>query len=235
MQKIDSGVSHISKYYHWYQSQRDDLFSIISYNKSIYYNGLPVKSGNILNNQIISKVMEFGNITKIYGDYAGSWFHDGPTYWIRALPFEPKGNASDKSSHYHSVKSISKEHSSILTAVLASNIFYIYFKSISNCRDFNSSLIDSFKIPVMKSSILVQLIENYSSVLKNTAEKKSRKYESGFVEYDEYYPAKAKTIIDEIDKVLAKHYGFAEEELDFIINYDIKYRMGDELEDEGEE
>jgi len=48
-----------------------------------------------------------------------------------------------------------------------------------------------------------------------------------------------KPIIDEIDKVLAKHYGFTEEELDFIIrsalplasskNYDIKYRMGDDL------
>jgi hypothetical protein len=25
---------------------------------------------------------------------------------------------------------------------------------------------------------------------------------------------------------LAKHYGFTDEELDFIINYDIKYRMG---------
>ena len=27
----------------------------------------------------------------------------------------------------------------------------------------------------------------------------------------------------------AKHYGFTEEELDFISNYDIKSRMGDEL------
>lgn len=42
----------------------------------------------------------------------------------------------------------------------------------------------------------------------------------------------SKPIIDEIDKVLAKHYGFTEEELDFIINYDIKYRMGDELNEE---
>ena len=33
----------------------------------------------------------------------------------------------------------------------------------------------------------------------------------------------------EIDKVLASHYGFTEDELGFIINYDIKYRMGDEL------
>ena len=35
-------------------------------------------------------------------------------------------------------------------------------------------------------------------------------------------------IIDDIDKVLAKHYGFTEEELDFFINYDIKYRMVDD-------
>ena len=52
--------------------------------------------------------------------------------------------------------------------------------------------------------------------------------------YDEYYPKLSKPIIDEIDKVLAKHYGFTEEELDFIINYDIKYRMGDELNTEEE-
>lgn len=44
----------------------------------------------------------------------------------------------------------------------------------------------------------------------------------------------SKPIIDEIDKLLAKHYGFTEEELDFIINYDIKYRMGDELNKEEE-
>jgi hypothetical protein len=25
---------------------------------------------------------------------------------------------------------------------------------------------------------------------------------------------------------LAEHYGFSEEELDYVINYDIKYRMG---------
>jgi hypothetical protein len=31
---------------------------------------------------------------------------------------------------------------------------------------------------------------------------------------------------------LASQYGFTEEELDFIINYDIKYRMGKELEGE---
>ena len=40
---------------------------------------------------------------------------------------------------------------------------------------------------------------------------------------------KSKPIIDEIDRVLARQDGFTDEELDFIINYDIKYRMGLEL------
>ena len=45
-----------------------------------------------------------------------------------------------------------------------------------------------------------------------------------------YRKQMSKSIMDEIDKTLAKHYGFTEEELDFIINYDIKYRMGEELD-----
>ena len=51
----------------------------------------------------------------------------------------------------------------------------------------------------------------------------------GTTETQSFKISKSKPIIDEIDKLLAKHYGFTEEELDFIINYDIKYRMGDEL------
>ena len=48
-------------------------------------------------------------------------------------------------------------------------------------------------------------------------------------------------ILNEIDRVLAAHYGFTDEELDFIPsiklragNYDIKYRMGREAENEEE-
>jgi hypothetical protein len=46
------------------------------------------------------------------------------------------------------------------------------------------------------------------------------------IAYQEFYPASTKPILDEIDCVLAGHYKFTAEELDFIINYDIKYRMG---------
>jgi len=38
----------------------------------------------------------------------------------------------------------------------------------------------------------------------------------------------------QINQVLAKHYGFTDEALDFIINYNTKYRMG-RVADSGEE
>jgi hypothetical protein len=48
-----------------------------------------------------------------------------------------------------------------------------------------------------------------------------------------FFQSLSKSIIDEIvstasleNRVLAQPYGFTAEELDFIINYDIKYRMG---------
>ena len=41
-----------------------------------------------------------------------------------------------------------------------------------------------------------------------------------------FIPRISKPILDEIDTVLARHYGFTAEELDFILNYDIKYRLG---------
>ena len=62
----------------------------------------------------------------------------------------------------------------------------------------------------------------------------SASYDSN-VHIETFNPALSKEIIDEIVIALAKHYGFTAEELDFIINYDIKYRMGKELENGEEE
>jgi|GEM_PF-1660201 hypothetical protein len=45
-------------------------------------------------------------------------------------------------------------------------------------------------------------------------------------EYQEFKPKLSKNIIDDIDRIIAIHYSFNDEELDYIINYDIKYRMG---------
>lgn len=54
------------------------------------------------------------------------------------------------------------------------------------------------------------------------------------IAYVEFRIGESKPIIDRIDHVLAGHFGFTEEELDFIVNYGIKYRMGRDAEDEEE-
>jgi predicted Zn-dependent peptidase len=124
---------------------------------------------------------------------------------------------------------------SSIGALLSSSLFYWNYIAYTDCRNLQKSFIDAFKYP---TSIVTdkKLIAEGQKLFKDYEKKKYTKsthYKStgNDVIYDEYYPKKSKSIIDEIDKVLAKHYGFTEEELDYIINYDIKYRMGDELND----
>ena len=49
---------------------------------------------------------------------------------------------------------------------------------------------------------------------------------TGRTETQSFKIQKSKALIDKIDVALAEYYGFTDEELDHIINYDIKYRMG---------
>ena len=82
----------------------------------------------------------------------------------------------------------------------------------------------------MTDSSCRQSLEKLLVELMRDLQKKSQKREittkAGQIRYQEFYPSESKPILDEIDRVLAQHYGFTAEELDFIINYDIKYRMG---------
>ena len=118
-------------------------------------------------------------------------------------------------------------------ALLSSSLFYWNYIGYTDCRNLTKSFIDNFyaKVSIFSDGDLInlgmQLFKNYEATkyTKDTTYKSTGRN----VIYNEYYPKLSKPIIDEIDKVLAKHYGFTEEELDFIINYDIKYRMGDEL------
>jgi hypothetical protein len=54
------------------------------------------------------------------------------------------------------------------------------------------------------------------------------------IEYDELDASKSKSVIDQIEVAIAQLYSLTEEELDFIINYDIKYGLagGSEIEDD---
>ena len=114
--------------------------------------------------------------------------------------------------------------------VLWSTLHYWLYQARTNCRDFNPSDLVSVSIPESITNGVAHfegLAKRITSRLEETSEVGSATYRvGGAVQYQRFSPASAKPIIDEIDRVLAQHYGFTDEELDFIINYDIKYRMG---------
>jgi hypothetical protein len=121
----------------------------------------------------------------------------------------------------------------VFVGILNSSLFYWFYVNYSDGHNFTKTVIGSFPYTYEENAELIILVSSLMKDLKKKANMKVANYKStGRVEYEEYHPSRSKHIIDEIDKVLAKHYGFTEEELDFIINYDIKYRMGDELNDE---
>jgi len=69
-----------------------------------------------------------------------------------------------------------------------------------------------------------------------TAVRRAVPYEkTGLVEYDEFYPQRVKAEIDRIDEQLGPMMGLSAEQLDYVINYDIKYRMGQEAEVEADD
>ena len=82
---------------------------------------------------------------------------------------------------------------------------------------------------------LEDLSEKLSKDLEYNKVRVTYQKKNADVIYNKYWPEKSKSIMDKIDKVLTKHYEFTDEELDFIINYDIKYRMGRDVGEETEE
>lgn len=231
--RISIGVVYSTEYQHWYEDERPTLFNLLSYSQTHLQDSsnMPLKTGTSKSVNIAKKIHapKLSAYNLIGNNSQACWFHDGPTYWIRSLSFEPLGNSSIRSSHYHRLNGINQHSGLALASLLSSGCFYFHFKIVSNCRDFSTKEIESFRIPDLKESdlkILAEIARKLGKSLKKTSKKCSRRYPSGEIEYDEYYPSKAKTVIDEIDKFLAQHYGFTDEELDFIINYDIKYRMG---------
>jgi hypothetical protein len=123
--------------------------------------------------------------------------------------------------------------------LLNSSLFYWFWFSISEGYHCGKHEVLDFPVNLdnLSDDIQKQLTNTASKLmkdLKNNSQIRKRAQKTTKVEYQEFYLSKSKPIIDEIDRALARHYGLSDEELDFIINYDVKYRMGSELESEDE-
>jgi hypothetical protein len=117
-------------------------------------------------------------------------------------------------------------------AVLNSNLFFWFFSTFSDVRNVNRREIELFPCSLEEvqdriASDLGEKAEELMQDLRSNSLTTEGDYgDHGILKIQTFQPRLSKPIIDEIDCVLAQHYGFTDEELDFIINYDIKYRMG---------
>lgn len=120
---------------------------------------------------------------------------------------------------------------------LNSSLFFWFFIAFSDCRNVNMREIMHFPTTLDKDDLHDETFKLLSKRMLENLKDNSifiprNDKRAGNLKIQSFQPRLSKPIIDEIDKLLALHYGFTEEELDFILNYDIKYRMGDELNKE---
>lgn len=223
----------------WMTECRNFLFYDLHFCKSQRiknYWALP-KMDHLLHYDVIQKILSGKEMTETNLNSDFIYYHNAPRYFIRSTNFIPFfWNEKDGEKMSVSLKTFKcdKSYFSVINCLINSNLFYLWFVTMSDCRHLNSREILNFKLfEDVSSSDISEFDKLADKLMIDYISNKRRKYTyykaTGNVEYDEYYPKLSKAIIDEIDRVLAEHYGFTEEELDFIINYDIKYRMGDEL------
>ena len=119
-----------------------------------------------------------------------------------------------------------------MLAFLNSTLFYWLVTLFSDCRNLNKREIEMTRLNLDdKDRIrrMASIAEELMDDIQTHSEMSTINYRTrGSLTIQSTYPRLSKAIIDESDRVLAEHYGFTAEELDFIINYDIKYRMGRE-------
>ena len=215
-----------TNFIHWYSKDSNNerliLMNNITYlpvqNKSLYW----FKIGKQIEQSILEKIslkkplsLNFKNNTN-YSAYLNMRM----MFWGKCFV-----NAK-KSSEYKTFYFEDASQRNAFISLMNSSLFFYYWEAISDCWHITNRELNEFKCNLQS---LNNIVSSLADKLENDLEIK--KVYVGTVQTDyEYYHKKSKSIIDEIDIVLAEHYSFTEEELDFIINYNIKYRMGKELE-----
>jgi len=239
--KVGAGecTYYSTRYVRWYAGERKVLFSSLQYcnsTEAIIKGSLP-KIGREIELAILEKMTgrpPLCNFTG-FGDKA-LYYHNCPVNWIRATTFIPAFRSDrDDARVSTQVRQLNFQHEQLRDAaacIINSSLFFWRWLIYSDCYHLTEREIGGFPVDLdlltqQWGDILTTLCTNLMNDYKNNAKERTYIYKTtGMVVYDEFYPKLSKSIIDEIDRVLGRYYGFTGEEMDFILNYEIKYRMG---------
>jgi hypothetical protein len=238
------GQTFTTNYQKWTSDSREELISKVNYievqqQRPDFW--MP-KMGDFLESSILKKCLSIPTVLKKFtanSNYRVYCRTTGGLYWKVFTDFAPAFSVDGVNGHSTRETFFTlanKQMIKPIVAILSSNVFWWWYTVTSNCRDLNPYDVQNFPVPesALLDEKLVSLGSEYLTDLqKNSTMLVRNQKQTGITETQSFKIQKSKPIIDEIDRVLAQHYGFTDEELDFIINYDIKYRMG--KDDGGEE
>lgn len=162
-------------------------------------------------------------------------------YFTQVLDFEPlvlDGRGRQRPpSEFKSLTFGDSFRAAVASSCLNANLFYWFLTVFSDCRHVNKREVNAFPVNLDSApkedalSDLPRLAGELMAKLKETSEYKRLRFQHDELEIQCIFPKRAKHLIDDIDRALAGHFGFTSEETDFLINYDVKYRMGQEGEE----
>jgi hypothetical protein len=234
-------------YLRWYADERPYLFSKVRYERCSFSVGYLrfAKLGSLECNRVLAKLLskqrELGQQLRKNGP-ALIHYHRSPVFWIRAMTFEPYFRSATRNrsdDHLRDLSFDDKLTASAVAAVLNSTCFYFWFTTQGNCRDVAAPDVLGFPLGDFPSETREKLLSACSALMKDLQKHSRRRvytYEvSGRVEYDEFYPKLSKSFVDNIDSILGDHYRFKVDELDWLLNFDAKYRMGRDSLEAGDE
>lgn len=226
--KGEDGKIFSTEYLRWFSEFRPFLFQNFSYSKTQFLetggSGTILKIGSSFELSIIKKLMSFQNIGLLEQRMGGAekiYYHSGGRYFRKAI--------KEKLSNEYKGLSLAKNWGDPLICVLSSSLYYLLWIVTSDTYHVTKGDIYTLTIPeTLKSDQKIsQLSKKLLKDLWSNAERRNRNRADGTQQEEvNFKVGKSKSIIDEIDIVLGKHYGLKEDELDFVLNYDIKYRMG---------
>ena len=224
-------------YTKWSVEERTDLFKGIDYLYDVSNINFFIIPKLGLNTEfgILEKInthtSPLGNYLLRRSEYIIFYRMSGGRYWKVFTDFSPSFKVNGiprQSTAERHLYVENQELTKSIIAVLSSNLFWWWYTITTDCRNLPTYTILDF--PITKSILhdfkLVDIGQKYLDDLCHNSIIEVRQQSNGQIENQAFKVQKSKHIIDEIDRVLVKHYGFTDEELDFIINYDIKYRMG---------
>ena len=233
----ERGRTSATGYQKWTSDNREGLVSRMNYvdvprERSLFW--VP-KLGNSIERSILRKITSVNtNVSHFVSKTNNRIYYrtTGGLYWKVFTNFPPAFNvngvsgSSSRETHFSTSR---REHVEPLVGILSSSLFWWWYTISSNLRDLNPMDIQAFPVPqdALNSAEIKIASERYLQELAANSTMLVRQQKStGRTETQSFKIQRCKPTIDQIDRLLGPLYGLDENEIDFVVNYDLKFRLG---------